>query len=268
VEPVTVVPDDSDADDACCVYKSLGDENDEDSASGQDAQFVFEQVDELCGNFENEYGDFLTATKPSPSDVERDEVNKDIPARFFTNITMAGGSRQDKIDKNGTEPLAKGGDANAAEGRALPVLGSARILLGLWGRTYDVPVRVMRTFPTGILLGRLFLIKHGVDLDFASLRGSFHKVIRGRRAVLSGRLRGNSGPEGEEVAVSQEAGLADVIEKMDLADLGEEFEAMGAVLRRNIEVFRGLGKAEGEEFHIKVPPNFDMSQLDSSQHRR
>jgi hypothetical protein len=196
----------------------------------------------LFGNFENEYGDFLTATKPSPSDVERDEVNEDIPARFFTNITVAGGWRQDKIDTGafaicvspvvhreiGTEPLAKGGDANAAEGRALPVLGSGRILLGLWGRTYDVPVRVMRTLPTGILIGRRFLIKHGVDLDFASLRGSFHKVIRGRRAVLSGRLRADSGPEGEEVAVMQEAGLADVIEKMDLADLGEEFEAKWA----------------------------------------
>jgi hypothetical protein len=44
VEPVTVVPDHSDADEVCCVYESLGDENDEDSASGQDARFVWNRV--------------------------------------------------------------------------------------------------------------------------------------------------------------------------------------------------------------------------------
>jgi hypothetical protein len=86
--------------------------------------------------------------------------------------------------------------------------------------------------------------------------------------VFSGRLRVDSGPEGEEVALMQEADLEDVIEETDLADLGEEVEATRAVLRRNIEGFRGLCKTEGEEFHIKVPPNFDMSQLDCPQHRR
>jgi hypothetical protein len=161
VEPVTVVPDDSDAEEACCIYESLGYENDEDSASCQDARFVLEHGDELCDNFENEYGDCLTATKSSPSDVERDEDYDGIPTRFFTNVTVAGGSRQAKIDTGafaiwvsatmyreiGTEPLARVGDANAADGRALPVLGSGRILLGLWGRTFDIPVRVMRTLP-------------------------------------------------------------------------------------------------------------------------
>jgi hypothetical protein len=86
--------------------------------------------------------------------------------------------------------------------------------------------------------------------------------------VFSGRLRVDSEPEGDEVVVMQQAGLEDVIEVMDLEDLGEEAEAMRAVLRRNIEVFCGLGKAEGEEFHIKVPPNIDISQIDCPQHRR
>jgi hypothetical protein len=211
VEPVTVVPDDSDAEEVCCVYESLGDDNDEDSASCRDARFVLEQVDEMCENFENEYCENFTATKSPPSDVERDEDDDDIPTRFFTNVTVVGGSRQAKIDTGafaiwvsaavyremGTVPLARGEDANAADGRALPVLGSGRILMGLWGQTFDVPVRVMRTLPTGILIGRRFLIKHGVDLDFASLRGSFPKVIRGRHALFSGRIRVGSGPEGE-----------------------------------------------------------------------
>jgi hypothetical protein len=65
----------------------------------------------------------------------------------------------------------------------------------------------------------------------------------------------------------QEVDLEDVVEEMELADLGEEAEVMRAVLRRNIGVFRGTGKAEGDEFHIKVPLN-DMSQLDCPQHRR
>jgi hypothetical protein len=146
-----------------------------------------------CVKFENEYGKFLTATKSSPSDVERDEDDDDIPTRFFTKFTVAGGSRQVKIDTGafaiwvsaavyreiGTEPLAREGDANAADGWALPVLGSGRILLGLWGRTFDLPVRVMRTLPIGILIGRRFLIKHRVDLDFTSLRGNFPKSSGG-----------------------------------------------------------------------------------------
>jgi hypothetical protein len=86
--------------------------------------------------------------------------------------------------------------------------------------------------------------------------------------VFSGRLLVDSEPEGEELAVMQEAGLEDVIEVIDLADLGEEAEAMRAVLRRKVEVFCGLGKAEGEEFHIKVPPNIDISQINCPQHRR
>jgi hypothetical protein len=69
VEPVTVVPDGSDAGEACCVYESLGEANDEDGASRQDALFLLEQVDELCEIFENEHGDFFTATKSSPSNV-------------------------------------------------------------------------------------------------------------------------------------------------------------------------------------------------------
>jgi hypothetical protein len=66
----------------------------------------------------------------------------------------------------------------------------------------------------------------------------------------------------------QEADLEDVIEEMELTDLGEEAEAVRALLRRNIDVFRGLGKAVGGgEFHMRVPRNFDISQLDPP-HRR
>jgi hypothetical protein len=222
----------------------------------------------------------LTATKPSPSDVERDEVDDDIPTRFFANVIVDAGSRKVKIDTGafaiwvcatvhreiGTEPLATAGDANAEDGRALPVLGSYYWDFGGAHLTYltasCVPCRLASSLDAVSSSNTVWI------WTFASLRGSFHKVIRGRRAVFSGRLRVNSGPEGEELAVMQEADLEDVFEEMDLADLGEEAEAMRAVLRRNIEVFRGPRKAEGEEFHIKVPPNFNMSQLDCPQHRR
>jgi hypothetical protein len=241
-----------------------------------------EHVSELCENFELKFGEFLTGTRSPPTEVERDEDVDDIPTRFFTNITVAGGSRQAKIDKGafaiwvsaavyreiGTEPLACGGDANAADGRALPVLGSGRIVFGLWRRVFDVPVRVMGTLPSGILIGRRFLILQGVDLNFATMSGSFTKVIRGQRAVFSGKLRIDARPEYEEAALIQDADLEDIIAAMDLTDLGEEAEVMRAVLRRNIDVFRGLGKAVGEEFYIKVPPNFDMSQLACPPHRR
>jgi hypothetical protein len=52
-----------------------------------------EQVDELRENFASEHGEFLTATKASPSDVERDKDDDDIPTRFLTNATVSGGSR-------------------------------------------------------------------------------------------------------------------------------------------------------------------------------
>jgi hypothetical protein len=65
-----------------------------------------------------------------------------------------------------------------------------------------------------------------------------------------------------------EPDLKDIIEALDLADLGGDAEAIRVVLRRSIEVFSGIGKAVGEEFHVKVPPNFDMSQLDCPQHLR
>jgi hypothetical protein len=42
-----------------------------------------------------------------------------------------------------------------------------------------------------------------------------------------------------------------------MADLGEESDAMRAVLRRNNDLLRGHSKAIGEEFRIKVSPNFD-----------
>jgi hypothetical protein len=82
------------------------------------------------------------------------------------------------------------------------------------------------------------------------------------------KLQIDAGPECEEEAVFQDVDLEDIIAAMDLTGLEEEAEVIRAALRRNIDIFRGLGNAVGEEFHIKVPPNFDMSQLDCPPHHR
>jgi hypothetical protein len=145
VEPITVMPDDSDTEEVCCVHESLGDSSSEDNESAEDARFLLEHVCELCENFEHKLGKFLTGMRSPPTEVECDEEVDDFPTRFFTNNTEAGGSRQAKIDTGafaiwvsaavhreiGTEPLACGGDANEADGRALSVLGSGRIVFGL-----------------------------------------------------------------------------------------------------------------------------------------
>jgi hypothetical protein len=41
MEPAVVVPDDSDAEEVCCAYEWLGDENGEDRSSFQDAPIRF-----------------------------------------------------------------------------------------------------------------------------------------------------------------------------------------------------------------------------------
>jgi hypothetical protein len=140
----------------------------------------------------------------------------------------------------GTMPIIPGGGASAADGRALPVLGEGRMQLGVWGRSFYVPVKIMRILPAGILIGKQLLVKHGVLLDFGKGRGSFTKHIGGRRVQYEGRLLLDPAEPHEDVMEVIEADdVAAIIADLDLTDLGKEAEPMRKVLLRHIDIFKG-----------------------------
>jgi hypothetical protein len=70
------------------------------------------------------------------------------------------------------EPATSG--AGGADGRALDVVGTGVVTFSLWGRLMrNISVRVMRTLPSGILIGRRLMLRLKMSLDFSSGAGSF-----------------------------------------------------------------------------------------------
>jgi hypothetical protein len=77
------------------------------------------------------------------------------------------------------EPVTRG--AAGADGSALDVVGTGVVTLSLWSRLMrNIRFRVMRTLPSGILIGRRLMLRMKMSLDFSSGVGSF---LRTRREV-------------------------------------------------------------------------------------
>jgi hypothetical protein len=55
-----------------------------------------------------------------------------------------------------------------------------------WGRRFDAKVRIMSHLPSGILIGRRFLMKHAMVIDFGRLTGSFMQNVQGKPVRFSG----------------------------------------------------------------------------------
>jgi hypothetical protein len=66
---------------------------------------------------------------------------------------------------SGTD-FEENGEANAADGHSLDVAGREKIGIILWGILFPgFEVRVMRTLPSRMLLGREFILRHNMELD-------------------------------------------------------------------------------------------------------
>jgi hypothetical protein len=100
----------------------------------------------------------------SGDSVDKVDDDDEIPTRLAINVTVKGGVSKAVVDTGAfsiwvsegvyeeveTVPIIPGGGASAADGRELPVMGEGRMQLGVWGRCFEVPVKVMGISPAGI----------------------------------------------------------------------------------------------------------------------
>jgi hypothetical protein len=119
------------------------------------------------------------------------------------------------------EPATRG--AGGADGSALDVVVTGVVTFSLWGRLMrNIRVRVMRTLPSGILIGRRLMLRLNMSLDFSSGVGSFSAdTPRGSR-IFSGRILHDSSGALEQVEVIYGADLEDAIRELDLQEFGDE----------------------------------------------
>jgi hypothetical protein len=164
-------------------------------------------------------------------------------------------------------PIESGGEACSADGSDLLVVGSGRIQFSLWGRRFDAKVRIMSHLPSGILIGRRFLMKHAMGIDFGRLTGSFMQNVQGKPVRFSGKIMLDDCEQVEISAVVEEADVESEIRAL-LSDLGDEAENMRQVLLKHQDEFKGLGLAKGEEFKIQLTEGFDIDKLDCPPRRR
>jgi hypothetical protein len=125
------------------------------------------------------------------TEIDRDEETADeAPDAFTTSVVLRQGDVPAKVDcstysiwvdaalysRNSSYPVDEGGEAVSADGSTLSFLGNERMTMGFWGRTFDVPVRVMHRLPSQILIGRRFLIKRREQLDSSTWQDHFQKM--------------------------------------------------------------------------------------------
>jgi hypothetical protein len=119
------------------------------------------------------------------------------------------------------KPATRG--AGRADGSALDVVGTGVVMLSWWGRLLrNIQVRVMRTLPSGILIGRRLMLRLKMSLDFSSGVESFSAdTPRGPR-IFSGSILHDSSGTLEKVEAIYEADLEDAILKLYLQEFGDE----------------------------------------------
>jgi hypothetical protein len=129
----------------------------------------------------------------------------------------------------GGTDFEEGGEANAADGHSLDVAGRGNIDIVLWGRLFPgYLVRVKRTLPSRMLLGREFMLRHNMELDLGRGLGSFEVKTKHGKARFNGSIRygkrevgtrGNVAEVQESIEAVGEEDIRDAIEAMDLLNL-------------------------------------------------
>jgi hypothetical protein len=172
------------------------------------------------------------------------------------------------------EPSTRG--AGGAYGSALDVVGTGVVTFSLWGRLMrNICVRIMRTLPSGILIGRRLMLRLKVSLDFSSgVESFFADTPRGPR-ILSGRILHDSSGALEQVEVIYEADLGNAIRELDLQEFGDEEaqKALRTLLLRYRDFFAaktstvpdfefGLDVVEGANLTKVNRPAFPKSRVE------
>jgi hypothetical protein len=119
------------------------------------------------------------------------------------------------------EPATRG--AGGADGRTLDVVGTGVVTFSLWGQLLrNIRVRVMRTLPSEILIGRRLMLRLKKSLDFSSGEESFSADTLCGPRVFSGRILHDSSGALEQVEFIYEADLEDAIRELNLQEFGDE----------------------------------------------
>jgi hypothetical protein len=113
--------------------------------------------------------------------------------------------------------------ARGADGSALDVVETGVATFCLWGLLMrNIRVRVMRTLPSGILIGRRLMLRLKISLDFSSGVGSLSVDTPRGPCIFSGRILHESSGALEQVEVIYEADLEDAIRELYLQEFGDE----------------------------------------------
>jgi hypothetical protein len=123
------------------------------------------------------------------------------------------------------------------------VVETGVVTFSLWGRLMrNIRVRIIRTLPSGIVIGCRLMLRLKMLLDFSSGMRSFSAdTPRGPR-IFSGRILHDNSGALEQVEVIYEADLEDAIRELDLQEFGDE-EAQKA-LRTLLLRYRDLFSAK------------------------
>jgi hypothetical protein len=163
---------------------------------------------------------------------------------------------------------------NAADGHSLDVAGCGKIDIMLWGRLFPgYHVRVMRTLPSRMPLGREFMLRYNMKLDLGRGLGSFEVKTKHGRDRFNGSIRygkrelgtrGSVAEVQESIEAVGEEDISDEIEAMNFADFGdaEDQKALREVLLEYQDVFRSTTSiVRGPDFSIKLQDSADIPRL-------
>jgi hypothetical protein len=173
------------------------------------------------------------------------------------------------------------GEANAADGHSLDVAGRGKIYIMLWGRFFPrYLVRVMRTLPSRMLLGREFMLRHNVELYLGRGLGSFEVKTKHGRARFNGSIRygnrevgtrGNVAEVQEYIEAVGEEDIRDAIGAMYFAEFGvaEDQKALREVLLEYRDVFRPTTSiVRGPDVSISIQDGDDIPRLNQVAFRK
>ena len=146
--------------------------------------------------------------------------------------------------------------AKAADGRSIEVVGRGTLFFKFWGCCFNEEVRIMRTLPSIMLIGRKFLLKYGVQLDLSNCTGSLqHEGVR-----YTGIIGANiPSMEMEEVSkIIEDHEVDSYIEHdLDVSQFSKN-QAMRNLLKDLIwnhrSVFKGFARIKGVTHKIKLKP--------------
>jgi hypothetical protein len=128
----------------------------------------------------------------------------------------------------------------------------------------NIRVRVMRTLPSGILIGRRLILRLEMSLDFSSGVGSFSADTPRGLHTFSGRILHESSGALEQVEIIYEVNLENAICELNLQEFGDEEaqKSFRTLLLRYRDLFSAkTSTVPGFEFGLDVEEGADLTKL-------